>query len=89
MDGYLAKAARPVGSEVSKPVKRVQDAYPKTLRELQLMRQGGYEIVVQGAAVMHYHRALALRALGRNKEADAEVAVARRMIGREPDETLF
>jgi len=39
--------------------------------------------------VLYYHRALILRALGKEPEAAADIARARAIIGREPDETLF
>jgi tetratricopeptide (TPR) repeat protein len=40
-------------------------------------------------AVLHYHRALILLALGREKDAEADLARVRQLIGQEPDETLF
>ena len=40
-------------------------------------------------AVMHYHRALTLSALDRKDEAEKDLAIARKLIGREPDESLF
>jgi tetratricopeptide (TPR) repeat protein len=40
-------------------------------------------------AVLHYHRALVLRALGREKEAESDLDRVRQLIGQEPDETLF
>jgi len=43
----------------------------------------------QSAAVGHYHRALALAALDRTDEANEDLAIVRKLIGREPDETLF
>jgi tetratricopeptide (TPR) repeat protein len=42
-----------------------------------------------GAAVVRYHRALVLQALGREKEADEDLQKVRELIGREPDEKLF
>jgi hypothetical protein len=39
--------------------------------------------------VGHYHRSLVLQALGRKDEADKDWEIARQLIGREPDETLF
>ena len=43
----------------------------------------------RNAAVIHYHRALVLDKLGRHSEAKLERARVKRLIGREPDETLF
>jgi hypothetical protein len=45
--------------------------------------------MTRAAAAMHYHRSLALAALDRKEEADKDLAVARQLIGREPDESLF
>jgi hypothetical protein len=47
------------------------------------------DLARQGAAVLHYHRALVLEKLGRFAEAKLDRARAKRLIGREPDETLF
>ncbi|HEX5104701.1 MAG TPA: hypothetical protein VFV87_12860 [Pirellulaceae bacterium] len=43
----------------------------------------------QGVAVIHYHRALVLKTLGREKDAKKDLQRARELIGHEPDETLF
>lgn len=43
----------------------------------------------QGIAVVRYHRALVLQALGREDDAKKDLDRARQLIGREPDETLF
>jgi hypothetical protein len=64
--------------------KRARGARPKTL--IEMARNNEPKTI---SAVMHYHRALILEGLNRKKEADAERAVVRRLIGREPDETLF
>jgi tetratricopeptide (TPR) repeat protein len=40
-------------------------------------------------AVLHYHRALVLLALGREKDAESDLTRVRQLIGKEPDETLF
>jgi len=47
------------------------------------------ESIFRGAAVMHYHRALVFEALGRTAGAEADREAARKLIGKEPDETLF
>jgi len=43
----------------------------------------------RGAAVIYYHRSLVLDALDRKVEAARDRYIARQLIGREPDETLF
>jgi tetratricopeptide (TPR) repeat protein len=42
-----------------------------------------------GVAVVRYHRALVLKALGKEEDAKKDLDRARELIGREPDETLF
>ena len=43
----------------------------------------------EGVAVVRYHRALVLKALGRDEEAKKDLDRARELIGREPDDKLF
>lgn len=43
----------------------------------------------QGVAVVRYHRALVLQALGRHDDAKKDLDRVRELIGREPDEKLF
>jgi tetratricopeptide (TPR) repeat protein len=43
----------------------------------------------QHRAVMLYHRALNLQKLARDKDAEADLAQVRELIGHEPDDTLF
>ena len=45
--------------------------------------------LIEGVAVVRYHRALVLEKLGRYAEAKLDRARAKQLIGREPDETLF
>jgi tetratricopeptide (TPR) repeat protein len=45
--------------------------------------------LLNASAVIHYHRALVLKALDRDEDAEKDLAVARGVTGREPDETLF
>jgi tetratricopeptide (TPR) repeat protein len=45
--------------------------------------------VARAAAVGHYHRSLVLSALDRKDEAEKDLEIARKLTGREPDETLF
>lgn len=85
MDRVVAQLRGSADAALPEKAKRAKRSGPKTLQEL----ESNEETLVRGSAVMHYHRALILEALGRQKEADAERAVARRLIGREPDETLF
>jgi tetratricopeptide (TPR) repeat protein len=43
----------------------------------------------RGVAVVRYHRALVLLALGRQDEAEEDLDRVRELVGSEPDETLF
>jgi tetratricopeptide (TPR) repeat protein len=43
----------------------------------------------RSVAVVRYHRALVLLALGREKQAEEDLAKVRKLIGHEPDEHLF
>jgi predicted Zn-dependent protease len=43
----------------------------------------------RGLAVVRYHRALLLLALGREKDAEEDLQRIRQLIGKEPDETLY
>ena len=43
----------------------------------------------RNTATFHYHRALALLALGKEKAAEEDLAIVRKLIGGEPDERLF
>lgn len=43
----------------------------------------------EALAVLYYHRALAYQGLGKEEEAEEDLARARELIGREPDESLF
>jgi tetratricopeptide (TPR) repeat protein len=53
------------------------------------LESAGPKALAEGAAVMYYHRSLVLSALDRDDEAEKDLAKARQLIGREPDETLF
>jgi tetratricopeptide (TPR) repeat protein len=66
-------------------------ARPKTWREAWPGSDlaSARESAIRGAAVMHYHRALVFEALGRTDGAEADREAARKLIGKEPDETLF
>lgn len=85
MDRIVAQVNPSRGSQTPEPVKQAREMLPKTLRDT----DSSLENALRASAVMHYHRALILQALNRNKEAAAELAVVKRMIGREPDDTLF
>jgi tetratricopeptide (TPR) repeat protein len=93
MDEFTVAVRQKYGEEaVLKPVSKIMvDARPRTLRELEPERsaRSRYESAVRSAAVGHYHRGLVLAALGRKEEADNDLAVARELSGKEPDETLF
>jgi tetratricopeptide (TPR) repeat protein len=43
----------------------------------------------RSSAVIHYHRSLVLKALDRKDDAEKDIETVRKLIGREPDETLF
>jgi tetratricopeptide (TPR) repeat protein len=62
---------------------------PRTIREVRATENPTRADMARGVAIIHYHRALVLRALGREKEAEEDLARAKQLIGREPDETLF
>ena len=69
-----------------------RDSQPKTLLEVQPERQPKVDQLrsfIRSAAAIYYHRSLALAALDRQTEAEAERAKVKQLIGREPDETLF
>jgi tetratricopeptide (TPR) repeat protein len=84
IDKLLAQA-NPAGEIEPKLVKTARDARPKAMRDM----DPTYANLARSGAVLHYHRALILEALGRKKEATAERAVVERLIGRPPDATLF
>jgi tetratricopeptide (TPR) repeat protein len=86
MDAELTRLERARQTEeADETSKLVASSYPKTLRGRAL----GYATQARATAVVHYHRALILSALGRQKDADQDRATAKHLIGREPDETLF
>jgi tetratricopeptide (TPR) repeat protein len=58
-------------------------------RSKTLLEVAASQSPARGVAVVRYHRALVLQALGKEKEAQADLARAKQLIGREPDETLF
>jgi tetratricopeptide (TPR) repeat protein len=68
-------------------------SYPKTWREAWPYGQRDSatqrEMARRSVAVMHYHRALVFEALGREAGAEADRDAAQKLIGKEPDETLF
>jgi tetratricopeptide (TPR) repeat protein len=49
----------------------------------------GLHSAEESVAVVRYHRALVLKALGREDEAKKDLDRARELIGREPDDKLF
>jgi hypothetical protein len=54
----------------------------QSLRDAELLER-------RNRAVFYYHRALVLEKLDRQSDAQKDLARARDLIGREPDETLF
>jgi tetratricopeptide (TPR) repeat protein len=79
------------GEPLQTEVQRASHSRPKTREEIAPARtvQAFYTSSVRAAAVIHYHRSLVLAALGRKEEADQEHEIAKKLAGREPDETLF
>ena len=73
--------ANPRTLEEAKPI----EIPPRTLAEWKRL----YERETRSSAVGHYHRALVLSALDRKDEAEKDMAVARELIEKEPDEMLF
>lgn len=72
----------------------IQSLSPEDWRRTQIANSGGIDLSElnkpeTGAAVVRYHRALVLKALGREDDAKKDLDRARTLIGREPDETLF
>jgi tetratricopeptide (TPR) repeat protein len=80
-------------SEAAEKRYRLLQSRPRMWLEGSLGSEGDpitrQEMAVRGAAVMHYHRALIFEALGRTAGAEADREAARKLIGKEPDETLF
>jgi tetratricopeptide (TPR) repeat protein len=82
--GYESEIRPPLPHEqraASRPT--IPDSRPKTVRDLESPD------LARVLAVVRYHRALVLKALGRDKEAGEDLARVRQLIGREPDQTLF
>ena len=71
--------------------RKVVGSKPKRLLEIDPPRDAPYRrgLVATAAAVVHYHRFLVLDALDRKDDAKKDWEIARELIGREPDETLF
>jgi len=91
MDNVVAAAqqkpdkSRPVAEkkeEIVTQPKAIREAFPSTRADQQTA-------AFRAAAVIHYHRALVFKALGREAGAEADLEIARQLIGHEPDETLF
>jgi tetratricopeptide (TPR) repeat protein len=80
IDAQLEKV-QPISSRDNPPLKEQSSS----LREI----QSEQSLLTEASAVIHYHRALVLAALDRKEEAEKDLAVARDLMGREPDETLF
>jgi tetratricopeptide (TPR) repeat protein len=73
-------------------LKQRRQAEPRTIVELAPLpsdNDAQIEYAARAAAVGHYHRSLVLSALGRNEDAEKDLEMVRKLIGREPDETLF
>ncbi len=86
-------AAEVIAKRKSMPAafRRITNLQPKRLAEFSppLDAATDKERIAYSAAVIYYHRSLILAALDRTAEADKDRETARKLIGREPDETLF
>jgi tetratricopeptide (TPR) repeat protein len=96
MDANLAAVRKALfskrGAASAEPISAEPKAIQQVKREHGELGSTRAEILAsaaRSAAVGHYHRALALAALERTEEANEDLAIARQLIGREPDETLF
>jgi tetratricopeptide (TPR) repeat protein len=93
MDAYLAQVRQPTTMPAIDALGRDADgSLPRTLVEVHPSRGTTAQqiaLVMRSVAVIHYHRSLVLAALDRQEEAEAERAMARKLIGKDPDETLF
>jgi len=93
MDEELEIVRKAMGKDTghSASTERRSTARPKTLAELERAPDISTEHarVARVAATGHYHRAQALAAQGQKEEAEKDLAQARQLIGREPDESLF
>jgi tetratricopeptide (TPR) repeat protein len=96
---YLLGQHQPALDDLNAAVSRIDEemqqvrekakADPLPLPSNELATSQSEKALAQGVAVIHYHRSLVLTALDRKEEADKDLALARQLIGREPDETLF
>jgi len=77
VEAYLGIKAENAGEKVIPPALRG------------LIGTSSADTKARAAAVIRYHRSLALAALDRTAEAEKDRATARQLIGREPDDTLF
>jgi hypothetical protein len=73
---------------------QIQAADSPRYRQQQMAFTGGVDLSginkpETGVAVVRYHRALVLKALGREEDAKKDLERARELIGREPDDQLF
>jgi tetratricopeptide (TPR) repeat protein len=67
---------------------------PERWKQQQIAGSGGIDLTgltdaETGVAVVRYHRALVLKALGREDDAQKDLVRVRELIGREPDDKLF
>ena len=82
--------AAPATTDMDAAVKGVEAAPPSPVRQPpSAVDTSSLNPDKQGIAVVRYHRALVLKALGRENDAQNDLDRARQLIGREPDEKLF
>jgi tetratricopeptide (TPR) repeat protein len=86
LQGEHAKAL----TDMDLAVKGFESQSPGPARESpRAIDMSGLNTHEQGVAVVRYHRALVLKALGREADAEQDLRRVRELIGREPDEKLF
>jgi len=78
-----------VVAKISKPPAEGAKAPGKTSAGREGVVESRRRELLNASAVIHYHRALVLKALDRTEDAEKDMAVARELTGREPDKTLF
>lgn len=91
LDDDLAAVDEAFGDETSPAsYRRAVDMMPRGLKEINPMDAASKrQVYATAAAVAHYHRSLVLKELDRKDEAEKDWEIAQKLIGREPDETLF
>jgi tetratricopeptide (TPR) repeat protein len=74
----------PPAERLSAEHMRLLNSTPKSIRDTYEAQEPKHSV-----AVIHYHRGLVFKALGKEKEANEDFARAKELIGRDPDDSLF